>query len=46
MVQRKVTLSLPTHTVTAAQDAARRAGAPFSAYVARLYEPRWRLTGA
>ncbi len=35
MAQRKVTLSLPGHTVAAAQAEARRAGAPFSAYVAR-----------
>jgi hypothetical protein len=35
MAQRKVTLSLPGHTVAAAQAAARRAGAPFSTYVAR-----------
>ena len=35
MAQRKVTLSLPGHTVTAAQAAAKRAGAPFSVYVAR-----------
>ena len=35
MAQRKVTLSLPGHTVTAAQAAARQAGAPFSVYVAR-----------
>src|ERR1022692_2982657 len=35
MAQRKVTLSLPGHTVAAAQAAARQAGAPFSTYVAR-----------
>lgn len=35
MAQRKVTLSLPGHTVTAAQAAARKTGAPFSVYVAR-----------
>jgi hypothetical protein len=35
MAQRKVTLSLPGHTVAAAQAAARQAGAPFSSYVAR-----------
>ena len=35
MAQRKVTLSLPGHTVAAAQAAAKQAGAPFSTYVAR-----------
>ncbi len=35
MAQRKVTLSLPGHTVAAAQAAARQVGAPFSTYVAR-----------
>jgi hypothetical protein len=35
MARRKVTLSLPGHTVAAAQAAARLAGAPFSTYVAR-----------
>jgi hypothetical protein len=35
MAQRKVTLSLPGHTVAAAQAAAKQVGAPFSSYVAR-----------
>ena len=33
--RRKVTLSLPGHTVVAAQAAAKQAGAPFSTYVVR-----------
>lgn len=35
MAQRKVTMSLPDYTVTAAQEAAKQSGTPFSAYVAR-----------
>ena len=35
MAQQKVTVSLPAHTVAAAQTAARQAGTGFSAYVAR-----------
>jgi len=35
MAQRKVTLSLPGHTVVAAQAAAGQAGASCSTYVAR-----------
>jgi hypothetical protein len=35
MEKRKVTLSLPTHMVGAAQEAARRAGTDFSAFTAR-----------
>lgn len=35
MDKKKVTLSLPAHTVGAAQEAARRSGSDFSAFAAR-----------